>query len=208
STDFTMSVRSKSVSRAARWNPPCRSVSQSPDRIATAMALQPMGRQRRPSARIAVARDSPSSRRIAGTPTKTSATVPPTQTQAERTWRIRSTVITMGQATGFPDGLDAEARQTAQRPRAPTGDPRSAVRHSRRRSPCGPGLHPDHALSDGRCPDGTGDSSGALLERRQVALLLPLGDLDAVLVPFASLELDVAREDVLAERAGHEIGAR
>ena len=47
------------------------------------MALQPSGRQRRPSARIAVARASPSSLRIAGTPTKTSTIVPPTQIVAD-----------------------------------------------------------------------------------------------------------------------------
>ena len=59
------------------------------------IALQPSGRQRRPSARIAVARASPSSLRIAGTPTKTSAIVPPTQTVAERRWTMRSAVITL-----------------------------------------------------------------------------------------------------------------
>ena len=48
------------VERAA-VKPPLSSVSQSPERIATAIALQPSGRQRRPSARIAVARASPSS---------------------------------------------------------------------------------------------------------------------------------------------------
>ena len=82
---MTISVRSKSVSSAARLNPPLSSVSQRPERIATAIAPQPSGRQRRPSARIAVARASPSSLRIAGTPTKTSATVPPTHTDAEST---------------------------------------------------------------------------------------------------------------------------
>src|SRR3970040_64553 len=46
------------------------------------------------------------------------------------------------------------------------------------------------------------------LERREVLLLLPLGDLDAVLVPLLALELDVAREDVLAERPPHEIRRR
>ena len=51
-------------------------MSQSPDRIATPIAPQPSGRQRRPSVRSAVARASPSSLRIAGTPTNTSAIVP------------------------------------------------------------------------------------------------------------------------------------
>ena len=54
-------------------------MSHSPERIAMPIALQPSGRQRRPSARIAVARASPSSRRIAGTPTNTRAIVPPTR---------------------------------------------------------------------------------------------------------------------------------
>ena len=76
---MSIRVRSKSLERAAESKPPCRSVSHSPDRIATPIALQPSGRQRRPRARIAVARASPSSRRIAGTPTNTSAIVPPTQ---------------------------------------------------------------------------------------------------------------------------------
>src|SRR5687768_1164984 len=43
------------------------------------------------------------------------------------------------------------------------------------------------------------------LQSGEILLLLPLRDLDAVLVPLAALELDVAREDVLAERAPHEI---
>src|SRR4029453_2271788 len=43
------------------------------------------------------------------------------------------------------------------------------------------------------------------LERREVLLLFPLGHLDAVLVPLAPLELHVAREDVVAERALHEV---
>ena len=76
-------MRSKSVESAPESKPPCRSVSQRPETIATPIALQPSGRQRRPSARIAVARASPSSLRIAGTPTKTSTIVPPTQTVAE-----------------------------------------------------------------------------------------------------------------------------
>src|SRR5262249_8219145 len=44
------------------------------------------------------------------------------------------------------------------------------------------------------------------LEGSQVLLLFPLGDLDAVLVPLATLQLDVAREDVLAERTLHQLG--
>ena len=58
------------------------------------IALQPSGRQRLPSARIAVARASPSSLRIAGTPTKTSTIVPPTQTVAESRCTMRRTVST------------------------------------------------------------------------------------------------------------------
>jgi len=51
-------------------------------------------------------------------------------------------------------------------------------------------------------------SASPNLERSQVLGLLPFGDLDAVLVPLLPLQLDVAREDVLAERATHEIRAR
>ena len=40
---------------------------------------------------------------------------------------------------------------------------------------------------------------------QEVAVKLPAGDLDAVLVPFAALDLDVAVEGVLAERAQHEL---
>ena len=50
STDLTISVLSKSVESAALLKPPCRFVSQSPERIETPMALHPSGRQRRPSA--------------------------------------------------------------------------------------------------------------------------------------------------------------
>ncbi len=58
------------------------------------MAPQPSGRQRRPRVRKAVALASPSNRRIAGTPAKTSTIVPPTQTQADSRWITRSTVST------------------------------------------------------------------------------------------------------------------
>ena len=43
------------------------------------------------------------------------------------------------------------------------------------------------------------------LEDRQVAVELPLGDLDAVLVPLLALDLDEALEHVLAERAQDEL---
>ena len=150
-------------------NPPLSSVSQSPERIATAIALHPSGRQRRPSARIAVARASPSSFRIAGTPTKTSATVPPpTRRRRARGGRgapsaraprlnavPRSPVrkAACGRRPALPAGRPGARNSvrgaegggprgtmgspTSQRPRAPTGDPRSAVRHKPRRSPCG-----------------------------------------------------------------------
>src|SRR5688572_24468405 len=45
------------------------------------------------------------------------------------------------------------------------------------------------------------------LQGAQVLLLLPLRDLDPVLVPLAPLELDVAREDVVPERGLHQLGA-
>src|SRR4051812_35978208 len=42
-------------------------------------------------------------------------------------------------------------------------------------------------------------------EDGQVALELPGGDLDAVVLPLLALDLDVAVEHVLAERAQHEL---
>src|SRR5918994_4167739 len=45
-------------------------------------------------------------------------------------------------------------------------------------------------------------------EHREVALQLPLGDLDAVLLPLLALQLHVALEYVIAERLAHEIGGR
>ena len=88
--------RAVEVGRVARRRRSRRGgrVSQRPDTIAIPIALQPSGRQRRPSVRIAVARASPSRLRIAGTPTKTSATVPPTQTVDESRWTMRRVVIT------------------------------------------------------------------------------------------------------------------
>ena len=56
-----------------------------PVATSTMSALQPIGRQRRPSVRIATWRGSPASIRIAGTAMKVSAIVPPTQTVAART---------------------------------------------------------------------------------------------------------------------------
>jgi hypothetical protein len=43
------------------------------------------------------------------------------------------------------------------------------------------------------------------LQHRQIAVELPLRDLHAVVVPLLSLDLDVAVEHVLAERAQHEL---
>ena len=86
-------VTVEAVESAAELKPPWRSVSQRPERMATPIALQPSGRQRRPSALIAVALASPSSFRIAGTPTKTSTIVPPTQTTADIRCTMRRTVI-------------------------------------------------------------------------------------------------------------------
>jgi hypothetical protein len=43
------------------------------------------------------------------------------------------------------------------------------------------------------------------LEDRQVALELPRSDLDAVVLPLLALDLHVAVEDVLAERAQDEL---
>src|SRR3954454_25395342 len=43
-------------------------------------------------------------------------------------------------------------------------------------------------------------------EDRQVALELPRRDLHAVVLPLLALDLDVAVEHVLAERAQHELG--
>src|SRR5690242_9055102 len=46
------------------------------------------------------------------------------------------------------------------------------------------------------------------LERREVAVELPLRQLHAVLVPLLALQLHVVVEDVVAERAAEEVGAR
>src|SRR5258708_38937925 len=67
------------------------------------------------------------------------------------------------------------------------GTPRSAVRWAR--------LRRGRAASD--C-----DRS----ENRQVLLHLPVGELDAVLVPLLPLQLDVAVEDVRAEGLPGELG--
>ena len=45
------------------------------------------------------------------------------------------------------------------------------------------------------------------LQSCEVLVLLPFGDLNPVLVPLAPLQLDVAREDVVPERALHELRA-
>ena len=54
---------------------------------------------------------------------------------------------------------------------------------------------------DERRPSGAAAGS----QHRQVALQLPGGDLDAVVVPLLALDLDVAVEHVLAERAQDEL---
>ena len=63
-----------------------------PVATSTSSAVQPIGRQRLPSPRIAVARGSPVSCLIAGTAMKVSATVPPTQTIAPSTCRTTRTI--------------------------------------------------------------------------------------------------------------------
>src|SRR5436305_7300548 len=45
-------------------------------------------------------------------------------------------------------------------------------------------------------------------KNRQVLVHLPLGELDAVLVPLLPLQLDVAVEDVRPERRPHELRLR
>src|SRR5690349_2660030 len=59
-------------------------------------------------------------------------------------------------------------------------------------------------------PDAVAVGMAAALpsEDRQVALELPSGHLDAVVLPLLALDLDVAVEHVLAERAQHELGLR
>src|SRR5262245_39245467 len=74
-------------------------------------------------------------------------------------------------------------------------------------SPCSPTCTADHAPWTGRCPVKSANEFPGRLEGAQVPLLLPLRDLDAVLVPLPSLELDVAWEDVVAERTLHELRA-
>src|SRR3954464_9918254 len=46
------------------------------------------------------------------------------------------------------------------------------------------------------------------LEHREVLVHLPLRELDAVVVPFLPLQLDVAVEDVRAQRRSDHLGAR
>src|SRR5262249_14636986 len=47
--------------------------------------------------------------------------------------------------------------------------------------------------------------SFAASEGRQVAIELPAADLDPILLPLLALELHVAGEDVIAERAPHQV---
>src|SRR3954471_7808694 len=53
-----------------------------------------------------------------------------------------------------------------------------------------------------------GMARGLPSEHRQVALELPGADLHAIVLPLLALDLDVAVEHVLAERAQHELGLR
>src|SRR3954447_13854838 len=53
-----------------------------------------------------------------------------------------------------------------------------------------------------------GMAGGLPSEHGQVALQLPGADLHAVVLPLLALDLDVAVEHVLAERAQHELGLR
>src|SRR5436190_622951 len=55
--------------------------------------------------------------------------------------------------------------------------------------------------------DSNGRSVAAPSEHRQVPLELPAADLDPVLLPLLALQLDVALEDVVAERLADELGA-
>src|SRR2546421_12985328 len=54
---------------------------------------------------------------------------------------------------------------------------------------------------------GTADAR-AFLQDRQVPIELPARDLDPVVLPLLALDLDVAVEHVLAERAEHELRLR
>src|SRR6478609_9450965 len=60
----------------------------------------------------------------------------------------------------------------------------------------------------GNVPDAAAVGMEASLpsEDRQVALELPRADLHAVVLPLLALDLDVAVEHVLAQRAQHELG--
>src|SRR6478609_7927741 len=62
----------------------------------------------------------------------------------------------------------------------------------------------------GKVPDAAAVGMAADLpsEDREVALELPRADLHAVVLPLLALDLDVAVEHVLAERAQHELGLR
>src|SRR5262245_13854757 len=97
--------------------------------------------------------------------------------------------------------MDAK-RPTCDGPRTTTSCPREAARSRPSVSPAaayGGALADFRALSPGSPPPSKG---------REVALQLPLGQLHAVLVPFAALELDVALEDVRTKRlASHLRGS-
>src|SRR6476646_8758991 len=62
----------------------------------------------------------------------------------------------------------------------------------------------------GKVPDAAaaGMAAGLPSEDREVALELPRADLHAVVLPLLALDLDIAVEHVLAQRAQHELGLR
>src|SRR6478672_6636760 len=88
--------------------------------------------------------------------------------------------------------------------------------HDRRSPPCAKLPPRSRRLQGCTPPQGGGFAAEirgrgfppARLERAEVAVLLPLRHLDAVLVPLPPFELDVAREDVLAESPPHQRRAR
>src|SRR5581483_860499 len=66
------------------------------------------------------------------------------------------------------------------------------------------------SIQGGAAADGLGRPPPPLrgLQDCEVLLHLPVGELDAVFVPLLPLQLDVAVEDVRAERLAHQLRAR
>ena len=62
-----------------------------------------------------------------------------------------------------------------------------------------------HSWRSGATPPEVRSTSGGS-EHRQVPLELPLGELNAVVVPLLPLQLDVAVEDVWTERLARDLG--